>query len=445
MAEGVSSSQERPHFAVLRNKDFRRLWLVTSVASAGDWLSIIAMTALSTALVDDYRTGAFALGGILLVRLAPSLLMAPIGGMLADRFDRRKIMVIADLLRFGLFLSVPVVGSIWWLFAAVFLIELCSMAWIPAKDAAVPDLLDGPRQVEVAQQLSLAMTYGVSVLLAAGLMSAVRPVAGLLGYDLDPTATVSVALTINGSAYLLTAATAAFGIRGLSRSGRPADPDRETPGFVGLLTEGLALVRARPLLRGLFVGITAAFTAAGAVIASGTLYAQSLGGGPSAYSILFGSLFAGVALGMLLAPAWAARRDRRTIFGNAIVLSGIGLLLASVAWHLTLAVAAILFVGTAAGIAFLTGQTVIATETPTEVRGRVVAFVQATVRLVLLGSSGLMPFLIGFIGRPVITVSGHTAEIDGTRILLCGAGALAIGLGLLSGRQMRRAADAARV
>jgi len=64
-------------------------------------------------------------------------------------------MVICDVARFGLFFSIRWWGSLWWLFAATFLIEICSMFWIPAKDASIPNLLRRPDQVETANQLSL--------------------------------------------------------------------------------------------------------------------------------------------------------------------------------------------------------------------------------------------------------------------------------------------------
>ena len=82
-------------------------------------------------------------------------------------------MVVCDLLRFGLFLSIPLVGSLWWLLVATLLIEICALFWIPAKDASVPNLLRRPDQVETANQLALVMTYGVAVITASGLFTVI--------------------------------------------------------------------------------------------------------------------------------------------------------------------------------------------------------------------------------------------------------------------------------
>ena len=90
---------------------------------------------------------------MLLFRLLPAVVLGPLAGAFADRFDRRKTMVVADFLRFALFASIPLVGDLVWLFVAQFLIEAISLFWIPAKEAAVPNLLRKD-QLESANQLS---------------------------------------------------------------------------------------------------------------------------------------------------------------------------------------------------------------------------------------------------------------------------------------------------
>ena len=83
--------------AVLRVRDFRRLWLVMSFSSFGDWLGLLATTALAAELANGYAAANFALGGVLVVRLLPAVIFGPLAGAFADRFDRRKLMVVADL------------------------------------------------------------------------------------------------------------------------------------------------------------------------------------------------------------------------------------------------------------------------------------------------------------------------------------------------------------
>src|ERR1700712_4218884 len=156
---------------VLAIRAFRRLWGVTAITAVAEWQSLLALSALATQLTSGYQAQSFALGGVVATKLLPPLLLGPVAGALADKFDRRRVMVICDLLRCALFVSIPLVGTIWWLLAATLLIEMCALFWIPAKDAAVPNLLHRPDQVETANQLALVMTYGVSVISASGLFA----------------------------------------------------------------------------------------------------------------------------------------------------------------------------------------------------------------------------------------------------------------------------------
>ena len=165
--------------AVLRVKDFRKLWLSMSLSSFGDWLGLLAITATATSLVDGFAAANFALGGVLLFRLLPAIVLGPLAGAFADRFDRRKTMVVTDVIRFALFASIPIVDNLVWLFVAQFLIEAFSLFWIPAKDAAVPNMLRKD-QLEPANQLSLVTTYGLTPVLAAIVFAVLTTLGGQL-------------------------------------------------------------------------------------------------------------------------------------------------------------------------------------------------------------------------------------------------------------------------
>ncbi|MFC5995953.1 bifunctional MFS transporter/dTMP kinase [Pseudonocardia hispaniensis] len=419
--------------SVLAIPAFRRLWLVTAVAATGDWLSLLALTSLATQLTTGYQAQSFALGGVVATKLLPALLLGPLAGALADRFDRRRVMVVCDVLRFGLFISIPLVGSLWWLFAATFLIEICALFWIPAKDASVPNLLRRPDQIETANQLALVMTYGVAVITASGLFTVISSAGSLINHT-SPLITVYVALIINGSAYLLIAVTVWFRIKEIS--GRGGARHEEAPGLVQLLREGFRFVGSTPLIRGLVIGIIGAFAAGGAVIASAKLYSASLGGGDAAYSVLFVSIFVGLAVGMGSAPRLARRLPHNRLFGAAIVAAGLSLSLVALAPHLFLAIIAVALVGGFAGIAFLTGLTIIGAQVADEVRGRVVAFVQSLVRIVLLGSMSVVPLIVGLVNAHQIEVFGYPFLIDGTRTVMLAGGLVAAAVGALAYRQM---------
>ena len=420
---------------VLRVTDFRRLWIALTLSSLGDWLGLLATTALATELATGYRAQNFALGTVLVVRLLPSVVLGPFAGAFADRFDRRYTMVVCDIGRFALFASIPLVGSLAWLFGAQFLIECLALFWIPAKEASVPNLVRR-NQLEAANQLSLVTTYGITPVAAAVVFS-------LLAYVTRMLSPYSSYFTANGAdlALYMNAATFAFAALTVLRikkiSGRH---ERVTgaaaPGLLSLLREGIVFVGSTPLVRGLIVGILGAFAAGGAVIGTGKIYARSLGGGDAAYGLLFGAVFVGLGLGMAFGPRVARDFSRRRLFGLAIVFAGACLVLVALMPHLALAVIMVTGVGFGAGVAYLAGVTLLGVEVEDELRGRVFAFVQSMVRIDLVLTLAAVPFLVGLLRQKSVTVGGVHFVVDGTRILLTAAGLLAVLVGVLAYRQM---------
>jgi dTMP kinase len=419
--------------AVLRVRDFRKLWLSMSLSSFGDWLGLLAITATATSLVDGFAASNFALGGVLLFRLLPAIVLGPLAGAFADRFDRRKTMVITDIVRFALFASIPIVDDLVWLFVAQFLIEAFSLFWIPAKDAAVPNMLRKD-QIEPANQLSLVTTYGLTPVLAAIVYSVLNSAGGRLSDVVPGVDQVDLALYLNALTFLV----AAFVIWNLpSISGRrAAGPVKSQETFLGSLKHGFSFAGHTPLVRGLVVGITGAFVAAGAIIATGQAFAHALGGGQAAYGLLFGAVFIGLGLGIALGPSIARDLARERIFGVAIVAAGAAVLLLSWTFTLWIALLLVVLMGFFAGIAYLAGFTMLGTEVEDEIRGRTFAIVQSLVRAALILSLGFVPFGVALIGQHQVDIGVATVPVTGERIMLFLAGLIAVGVGVLAYRQM---------
>src|SRR3954468_17148936 len=337
----------------------------------------------------------------------PAILLGPLAGAFADRFDRRKTMVVADCLRFGLFASIPIVDQLVWLFVAQFLIEAISLFWIPAKDAAVPNMLRRD-QIEPANQLSLVTTYGLTPVAAAVVFALLTRVGDTV--HLPPWASdTNLALYLNAVTFLV----AAVVIWNLPSISGHRDPDavvaRES--FLGSLKSGLSFAGHTRLVRGLVVGITGAFVAAGVVIATAQAFAASLGGGEAAYGLLFGAVFIGLGLGIGVGPSVARDLSRERLFGVAIVGAGAVVLL--LAWTFTLWIALLLVVlmGFFAGIAYLAGFTLLGTEVDDALRGRTFALVQSLVRAALILSLAVVPFGVGLVGRHTVDLGAISLEI----------------------------------
>lgn len=420
---------------VLRVTAFRRLWYSTALSSLGDWLGLLATTALATSLVHGYQAQNYALGGVLVVKLLPAIVLGPVAGAFADRFDRRRTMVVSDAIRFGLFLTIPLVHTITWLLVASFLIECVSLFWMPAKDASVPNLVRRD-QIEAANQLSLITTYGLTPVLGAALFSVLSLITNVLARHLPffRAQPVNLALYFNAATFLV-GAIVVFFIREISghREGRAAE---DQPGLLSLLREGAAFIRHSRLIGGLIIGLVGAFAAGGAVIGAGKIFVTSLGGGNAAYGVLFGSVFVGLGLGMAFGPRIARELSRRRLFGLSIVFGGICLVLTAIMPQVALAMVLVLGVGFGAGVAYLAGMTLLGTEVDDEMRGRVFALLQSLIRVVLILGLAAVPFVVAQVGRRRVSIAGLDATVDGTRFVLIAGGLFAVAAGLFAYRKM---------
>lgn len=433
---------------MLAIKPFRRLWAVTYLCSTADWLTLLGLTGLATKLIQSYTTQNFAFSGVVLTLLLPGLIFAPLGGLLADRFDRRKVMVVADLCRCGLLVSIAIVGTLPWLFAATLMVGFFSMLWIPSKDAAVPNLLRRPDQVETANQLGLVMTYGLAVVTGAGIYAVITGIGPALNLPvmlLDELGIAKIIVGVNGLLYLVSAIIIAtripeLSLRNVHEVAQPAvqttAPDGSSAGLLAMIKDGMRYVRSTKLVRGLLVGMVGAFAAGGAVIGSAKPYAVSLLAGDSAFGLMFIAVFVGLAAGMAAAPRLSHRLAHDRLFGIAIICAGLTLTVVAMAPHLFVALAGVTLVGCCAGVAFLTGVTIIGTQVDDGIRGRINAIYQSMMKIILGGSIAAVPLLIGLTKPRRMTIFGNPIIIDGTRPVMFGGGLLAALVGVAAYRMM---------
>ena len=205
------------------NPNFRRAWLVSFF---GDWFKTIALYTAVQELTDSAQ----ALAAVLVFNLLPIFLVMPIAGPLADRFDRRKLMIGTDIARAVgaiLLIGAHQLSNLPLLFAVQFVMVGFSGIFIPARTAIIPQITSR-EQLPVA----LALSGGTwSVMLALG-AAAGGLVTQLVGVDW--------ALLLDGATYLISAIIL-FGLPPLP----PTDnPDRPAAGF----WHGLRYLKARPYL-----------------------------------------------------------------------------------------------------------------------------------------------------------------------------------------------------
>ncbi len=420
---------------VLAIPAFRKLWNSMLFSSLGDWLGLLATTALAQQLSGgSYATANFAIAGVFIARLLPAVFLGPIAGVIADRFDRRRLMVNVDILRAALYISIPIVNTYFWLYTAMILVECLTLFWSPAKEASVPNLV--PRdKLESANQVTLLAAYGTAPIAAilfsilTLLSSAIAAISPLI-----PSNSVDIALYINALSFLFAAWTV-FGIKEIPKG---AASKSDSPSNVGQsLIQGWKAVSESKIIRGLIIGMVGAFSAAGAVIGLARTFVGDLGGGDAAYGVLFGAVFTGLAIGIAFGPKIFAQFSRRRLFGASLTTSGIFLVLLALISNLVLSVIIVTILGAFSGIAWVTGFTMLGMEVHDEIRGRTFAFVQSLIRITLVAVLAIAPIIAATIGEHRYEFQNLTLDYNGAQITIGIAGLIAVLIGSVSYHQMK--------
>src|SRR5215467_10594310 len=141
---------------VFGSKTFFRLWIAQVVSSLGDWIGLIAILAIAARVSNN--SGA-AVSLVMTTRVLPGFLLGTVGGVIIDRFDRRKVMVLCDIGRAGLLVALLFVDSLGGLLLISLGLEMLTLLWGPAQAATVPNIVD-EEHLSSANSLSLAASFG---------------------------------------------------------------------------------------------------------------------------------------------------------------------------------------------------------------------------------------------------------------------------------------------
>jgi len=346
-------------FDLLRRADFRRVFLAVSASELGDSLHYIALMWFA------FDVGGA--GGVIAVRLAdsiPAFLFGLHGGLAADRFSRKRLMVSADLVRAIVLVPVAIAGlagslPLWGLVVASFVLESATSFFAPAYGAMIPSLVDRAN-VQRANALVQSTTQALSIggwALAAAFLTFMP---------------VSVFFGVNAASFFVSASLL-VGVR----HGGEHDRHGEAP----QLRAGLAALRPRPMLTAGLVALGVAVT-----ITSGTwiggvpkLVRDTLHHGAGGFSIVMVGYAAGsIVSGLLLARLPIRRKARASLLAWAMCLPGYGLI--ALAGSLPLAVAGAFFAATGQSTSVVLLNSAAQEEVPDHLLGRVLGAISLTHR-----------------------------------------------------------------
>ena len=316
-----------------RYPHFRRLWLADVASLTGDWLNTLAIYALIRSMTDSPA----ALGLVFIAKLLPNVFVSPFAGLLVDRFDRRRLMIAADVVRAAIVCGFVFIRPEHWV-GWVYLLAVAQVSvgaiFQPARSAATPNLVPGDG-LSTANALG-AITWSTILTLGAG-------IGGVL-VDLFGARTVFL---LDAATYLISAAL-------IWRTVIPQQTDDGSGGGVRSvlrgIAEGVGYMRRRPQVGRIAFAKASWAIGAGAIYFMFTIIAPSLA--PDTPSTAIGVLYMAAGLGTGLGPVLVRSLvpEARWSLALGLVMVGGGLaysLIGLLPW--TPPVVALVVVATSAG------------------------------------------------------------------------------------------------
>ncbi len=365
------------YWDVLRgNANFRKLWLAQLTSNAGDWFNDVAVLGLILQLTGSPA----AAGGFIIAAQVPGVLLSPVAGIWADRYDRKKVMVVSDLLRMALalgFLLVRSVDHIWLIYVITAALRSVTAFFGPAQRAAIPNLVT-PRELLPANALS-EVTWGAMLAVGAALGGLVS---AYLGRD--------AAFIINSMSFLVSALLI-WAIRARFSEATPHSLGQVSLGWKAMWG-GLDYARHN-LAVAAFIFVKFGWgLGAGTVLMLSLFATQVFYRGDDGIGWLYAARGFGVLLGPWLASLVVGASIARLRWSVSVgyLTSGLGYLGFSQAQSLPQAAAMVFFAHTGSGAAWVTSSTMLQQIVPDRLRGRVFSLDNALVTLAMALSTAFV-------------------------------------------------------
>ena len=378
--------------SLLRNARFLRLWIGQGASFVGDAVSMVALVVL----VVQMTGRASAVGGALLVRLLPTI-ASPLAGVLADRVDRRVVLVASDLARAVLVLGLAFARDLATIYVLVFLMGLARAFFNPTVRAAFPSVVGGGDLTRANALIS-------------GTFSVSETVGPALGGLLVATVGLDAAFILDAVTYLISAV-----LLSLTPLARPQRKDGNA-GFGEDLKAGFAyLAGARVPLAIVIGAFLTVLTINITIPAEVFLAKETFEAGNAGYGLLVGLYGGGMILGSALIATFGDRIRLLPFYFFGILISALALVGAGLSPAFIFALGALVVAGAANGIDNVTTDTILQKRVPDAFLGRVFS-----VRFLGFSAGEVLAYPLG----------GAIVDASGVRFtyLLAGAATAAAGL-----------------
>jgi MFS family permease len=378
--------------SLLRNVRFLRLWIGQGTSFVGDAVSMVALVVL----VVQITGSASAVGGALVARLLPTI-ASPLAGVLADRVDRRVVLVASDLARAVLVLGLAFARDLATIYVLVFLMGLARAFFNPTVRAAFPSVVGGGNLTRANALIS-------------GTFSVSETVGPALGGLLVATVGLDAAFILDAVTYLISAV-----LLSLTPLARPQRKDGNA-GFGEDLKAGFAyLAGARVPLAIVIGAFLTVLTINITIPAEVFLAKETFEAGNAGYGLLVGLYGGGMILGSALIATFGDRIRLLPFYFFGILISALALVGAGLSPAFIFALGALVVAGAANGIDNVTTDTILQKRVPDAFLGRVFS-----VRFLGFSAGEVLAYPLG----------GAIVDASGARFtyLLAGAATAAAGL-----------------
>src|ERR671920_1516667 len=353
---------------LLRNVRFLRLWIGQGTSFVGDAVSMVALIVL----VVQITGSASAVGGALVARLLPTI-ASPLAGVLADRVDRRVVLVASDLARAVLILGLIFARDLATIYILVFLMGLVRTIFNPTVRAAFPSVVGGG-DLTRANAL-IGGTFSTSIMIGPALGGLLVASIGVEAAFLADAATYLV------SAILLSTVPLPY----------PSRESEEEEGFVRELRSGFAYLLGARVPLAIVVGAFLTILTINATVPAEVFLAkETFGTGDAGYGLLVSLWGGGMVLGSALMAVLGGRINLMLLYFLSIFVGASALVGTGLAPVFVLALCALTVEGAATGIDNVATDTILQKRVPEAVLGRVFS-----IRFLAYSAGEALAYLVG--------------------------------------------------
>ena len=379
---------------IFSKSQFSVLWWSGTLSSFGDWATLFASVALASYLGSEGGNSELTAVIPIVARIIPAL-MSSFAGILADRFNKKNVMIICVLSRMVIVLGLFFTTTLIQLFLINFLSEIFSLIRQPSRESVVPEVVDDEYLVK-ANSLFTVGTYASLPLasLVFGVISDNSLIEGIVSYGNDWNG--SVIFVIDSVTFLISSFLLLY-----LKTDSPNKNIEKQSNVLGDLKEGLNYFLSVQELRTVTTSISLSLVGAGALFVLGNTYlTESLKFTQSSFGFMIASFGFGIIFTMVILSYFVTSFSRIPFFiGISMVITGLSLLFAFNSSEFSTILFFIFISGIGSGSVYLLTISYLQSTTDKNLRGRVFGNFYTIGRLSILLSLFISGFAANFINQ----------------------------------------------